>query len=86
MIFEPIVFTMRQPPVSVPERDGGVGARARPRAGRRRSAGSVPGGDEQGEDDAHRLLGVVGAVAEAERGGRDELPAPEAPVQAFDLR
>ena len=51
-----------------PQRDVGVG-------------GQVVGRDQQGEDDAHRLLGVVGAVAEAEGGGRHQLSASEALVE-----
>ena len=35
-------------------------------------------GDERQEDDAHRLLGVVGAVREREQAAGDDLPEPEA--------
>ena len=54
------------------ERDRGVGAQHHPQrhAG---VGGKVVGGDEQGQDHAHRLLGVVGAVAEAERAGGEQL-------------
>ena len=39
-------------------------------------AGQVAGGDERERDDAHRLLGVVGAVRQRDqRGGRDLAPA-----------
>ena len=78
VIFEPIVFTMRQPPVSVP-RPMAVWADSTTHSGTSASVGQVAAGDEHGEDDAHRLLGVVGAVAEAEGGGRHQLAAPEAP-------
>ena len=44
----------------------------------------LTGRDQQHEDDAHRLLRVVGAVAEAERGGRHELAPPEVPVEPVD--
>jgi hypothetical protein len=40
----------------------------------------VAGADEQGGDDAHGLLGVVAAMAEAERGRRHQLEAPEQAV------
>src|SRR5207302_212541 len=42
----------------------------------------VAGREEQDRDDPHRLLGVVGAVADAVGGGRDELAAPEEAVHA----
>jgi len=38
---------------------------------------AVTGGDEQGDDNAHRLLSVVCAVAERVRSGGDELEAAE---------
>ena len=65
------------------EADGGVGGEHHPQR-HVGVGGQVAGGDEQGEDDAHRLLGVVGAVAEAEGGRRHELAAPEALVQAVE--
>ena len=84
VIFEPIVLTIRQPPVSVPERDRDVGRQHHPQrdvgAGRQ-----VTRRDEHGEDHAHRLLGVVATVAEAERGGREQLPDPEAAVEPVDV-
>ena len=42
------------------------------------------GPDQHGQDDAHRLLGVVGPVTERESGRRHELPAPEAPIEPVD--
>ena len=84
VIFEPIVFTMRQPPVRVP-RPMAVWAASTTQSGTSAPGRQVPAGDEQGEDDAHRLLGVVGAVAEAEGRGRDELAPSEAPVEPLDV-
>ena len=46
--------------------------------------GSVAPGDEERQDDAHGLLGVVGAVAEAVRRRRHELAVTEASVQPLD--
>ena len=67
----PMVFTMRQPPNSVPEADGEEAARDDPdrqvilRGDARR--------DQQQPDDAHGLLRVVAAVTEAIGGGRHQL-------------
>src|SRR6266542_3657073 len=44
-------------------------------------APEVAAGDEQAGDDAHRLLGVVAAMAQAVEAGRDELQAPEELVE-----
>ena len=79
----PIVFTMRQPPVKVPSAIA-VWAESTTHSGTSRSARARSRRDQQREDHAHRLLRVVGAVAEAVRAGRDELPAAEAAVEAFD--
>ena len=46
----------------------------------------MPRGEEQHGDDAHRLLGVVGAVPQAVGGGGDELRPPEDPVHAARRR
>src|SRR6266536_3374906 len=43
--------------------------------------GQMFGGDQQGQDHSHGLLGVVPSVAEAERGSRHQLHAPEASVE-----
>jgi hypothetical protein len=45
----------------------------------------VAGGGEEGDDDAHRLLGVVGAVAEGVKAGRDELEMAEAALGFVSL-
>ena len=73
---------MRQPPVSVPERDRGVRAEDHPQR-HVEPVGRWPAADEHGEDDAHRLLGVVAAVSEAERGRRHELAVAEPAVEAL---
>jgi hypothetical protein len=44
------------------------------------NAGLPAGGDEQHEDDAHGLLGVVAAVAERIERSRNELEAAETSV------
>jgi len=42
--------------------------------------------DQQPDDDAHRLLGVVAAMAERERRGREQLQDPEGPVHGAGQR
>ena len=84
VICEPIVFTIRQPPVSVP-RAIAVWADEHDPQRHLGVAGQVAGADQHGEDDAHRLLGVVAAVAEAEGGGRGQLARPEPPVEPIDV-
>ena len=39
-------------------------------------------GEEYAGDDAHGFLGIVGAMSQAVKSGRDELPAPEKMVHA----
>ena len=85
VILMPIVFTMRQPPSAVPMRHRGVAGEDDPERARvaQRQLGvraHVPRGDEQRDDDAHRLLRVVAAVAERVERRRDELQPPEQPV------
>ena len=41
--------------------------------------------DQQRQDHPHRLLGIVPAVSEAERGGRDQLATSEPPVELLHL-
>ena len=84
VIVEPIVLTIRQPPVSVPS-PMAMWADSTTHSGTLGAGRQVAAADEHGEDDAHRLLGVVAAVAEAERGRRDQLAVPEAAVEAVDV-
>ena len=78
VIFEPIVFTMRQPPASVPSRHRELTGQHHPeRHVELRSHVALR--IEQDRDDAHGLLGIVAAVPERIERGRDELrPAEEA--------
>ena len=78
VIFEPIVLTMRHPPVSVPSAIA-VWADSTTQRGTSGIGRQMAGGDQHGEDDAHRLLRVVAAVAEAERRRRHELAAAGSP-------
>ena len=91
----PSVLMIRQPPAAVPAAmvsaqatltqvatsNSGVSQEAQPpRQVVERAAGR---GGEQGQgDDAHRLLRVVGAVAEAHQRGADQLQAAEDHVHA----
>ena len=70
VIFRPMVSMIFQPPQTVPsamapyaENSTQVGTSMLPSA----PGGEVAGADEQRGDDAHRLLRVVGAVAEGHR-------------------
>ena len=69
-IRRPIVRTIRQPPSAVPSVSA-ARRRPSPRAAPRTSSTAV--GEQQRGDHAHRLLRVVGAVAERERGGHRPL-------------
>ena len=66
--FIPMVLTMRQPPARVPSADGGVGGQDHPH-GNVELGPEVAGREEEDRDDPHRLLRVVGAVAQAVGGG-----------------
>ena len=67
----PIVFMIRQPPAAVP-RDMAVAAMRITHTGTPLSW--IASGVEEGQGhDAHRLLGVVGAVAQSHVGGRQDL-------------
>ena len=75
MIFEPIVWMMRHPPASVPSAIAACADKHDPewnRELRQQAAGKQHAGD-----DAHGLLRVVGAVAEAVRRGREQLQLAE---------
>ena len=93
----PIVSMMLPAAPQGADRDGGVGGERDPVGhqdvlavvGHR----GVAGGEQQRGDDAHRLLGVVGAVAERDGAGRHQLQAledrvlvahAEEPLQAAD--
>ena len=80
VIFEPIVCTMRQPPVSVPSAMAACAARMT-QSGIENSR-QIAGREQQPRDDAHRLLRVVGAVAEAVGGCRQQLQPAEPLVDA----
>ena len=71
----PIVRTIRQPPIAVPS------VSAAPQANFTQSGTEsvldVPAGEQQRGDHAHRLLRVVGAVAEGERGRHRPLGAAD---------
>ncbi len=86
MIFEPMVWTMRQPPNRVPRRHGGLAGQHHPRAGTWKLALQVAVGVEQDGDDPHGLLGVVAAVAEGVERGGDELQAAEGAVGGAGVR
>ena len=81
---EPMVRMIRQPPAYVPMRDGqGAGGddpQLRAGAGRLRA-----GGDQDQGDDAHGLLGVVGAVGQRHEAGREDLAGPEAAALLREL-
>ena len=81
VIFMPMVLTMRQPPNSVP-RAIARGRRAPPRAAADPWPPRCPAAMQQHPDDAHGLLRVVAAVAEAVERRRDELQPPEPAVDA----
>ena len=80
VIFDPIVWMMRQPPDSVPERDRGVRQQDHPQVDPERA--DVAAGEQHAGDDPHRLLRVVAAVAQAVGRGRDQLQPPEPPIDA----
>ena len=76
VIFEPIVWTMRQPPDSVPSAIAAWQDEHDPQRDVE-AAGHVTLRVEQHGDDAHGLLRVVAAVAERIERGRDELQRAE---------
>ena len=63
----PIVFTIRQPPNSVPSPIAAVARDHDPERQPASCVRGITGGDQQQPDDPHRLLRVVAAVAEAVR-------------------
>ena len=74
----PMVRTMRQPPLIVPSPMAEAGCGDHP-------GGNVEvllhsAGDQNGGDDAHRLLRVIGSVGTTEQSGRDQLVAAEMAV------
>ena len=75
VIFVPIVRTIRQPPESVPRPMATMGSEHDPE--RHIERRDVAGRDEHAGDDAHRLLGVIGPVHEAEQRRRQQLQPPE---------
>ena len=60
VIFDPIVWMMRQPPDSVPSAIDACAAQHHPERNVERL--DVAGREQHARDDAHRLLRVVGAV------------------------
>ena len=83
VIFEPIVWMMRQPPDNVPS---AIAACAESTTqigiGRCRVELQIAAGDQRAGDDPHRLLRVVAAVSEAVGGGRHQLQAAEPAIDA----
>ena len=80
VIFDPIVWMMRQPPDSVPSAIAACASRITHRS--IRNVADVAAGEQHAGDDAHRLLRVVAAVAQAVGGGRDQLQPAEPPIDA----
>ena len=80
VIFDPIVCTIRQPPKSVPSPIA-VWAHNTTHSGTPESGGTMIVRDQEREDDAHRLLGVVGPMTQAERRRRHQLHPPEPPME-----
>ena len=90
MIREPIVFTIRQPPIAVPSAMAMCAARMTQRGmwsavremEMAEDAGRVDEvlltGHQQPDDDSHGLLGVVGAVTQRVERRREELEPAEA--------
>ena len=74
--FWPIVLMIRQPPAAVPSEIAVAASEDHPERDRR-ARRRTPAGDEGEGDDAHRLLGVVRAVAERHERGGDDLEPPE---------
>ena len=62
------------------EGDGGVCDQHDPERNVKRL--DVPSGEQDARDDSRRLLRIVGAVIEAEEGGRHELEPPEPSIDA----
>ena len=81
VILMPMVFTMRQPPAMVP-RAMAAWAISTTQKGNVKPL-EDPGGKESSGDDAHGLLRVVGSVAKAVSGGREELQLAEILVHAL---
>ena len=86
VIFDPIVWMMRQPPDSVPERDRGVRRQDDPERNRMPSELEIAAGEQHAGDDPHRLLRVVAAVAQAVGRGRQQLQPPEPVIDAAGRR
>ena len=70
----PIVCMIRQPPTAVPS-EIAVAATTMTQTGT--SKVGITRREERERDDAHRLLGVVGAVGEGHVAGRQDLQPPE---------
>ena len=81
VIFDPIVWMMRQPPASVPRPIAACAARTTQNGIVERL--DVAGREQDAGDDPHRLLRVVGAVVQAEERGRQQLQPPEPAVDAL---
>ena len=62
------------------EADRGVGDEDDPE--RNLEPGNVPGREQHPGDDPHGLLGIIGAVIQAEKGGRHQLRPPEPAIDA----
>ena len=77
----PIVLMIRQPPAAVPSEIALAASEDHPQRDGR--FGEHAAGDERQGDDAHRLLGVVRAMAERHVRGRDDLEPPESIVDPF---
>ena len=79
VIFEPMVFTMRQPPISVPSAIA-IWHAITTQNGTWKFAAEMALRIEQHGDDAHGLLRIVAAMAERIERGGDELQMRKRPV------